>query len=193
VDVVPTAVRRTSVFRIATAPTRPQRSPNPSNASLPSWNLGTAWCYTGMNYIGAAGLWKGFVPQVRTPGTPSEIRAWGRTALSAWADVVLDRPGRVVFNQTWSPGWRASVGRLHEVARQPVVDLPAGRRRVEISYHPKTLWPALGLTLAGLAACAIVWRLRTRAALARLGRIHLFSPIAIATTAIGLVYLVALR
>jgi hypothetical protein len=134
-------------------------------ASFPRLNVGSRGCYEAMAFEVPKGLWTGDVPQVRIEARPGatrpggEVRAWGRTTSTAWAEVALDGPARIVFNQGFAPGWTASVG---VAAADPygrlVVDAPAGTRRILLRYRPPTLAWALGLSLAGAAATLVVGR-----------------------------------
>lgn len=141
-------------------------------ASLPRLGVGSARCYEAMTFEVARGLWNGDVPQARVEGGAGEVRTWGRTTSRAWAEVALTAPARVVFNQNWAPGWRASVGTARADARGRLVvdDVPMGTHRVALVYRPPTLVPALCLTGLGLLATLLVMRFATRTRLAAFGR-----------------------
>jgi hypothetical protein len=72
-----------------------------------------------------------------------------RTPTRVEAMVECDGPCMLVVAQPWAPGWRAMVGDeradivLADVAGMGV-RVPAGRHRVELSYHPWSWWPPSG-------------------------------------------------
>lgn len=139
-------------------------------ASFPALGVGNRGCYTGMEYRAARGLWEGDVPQVRIEGAPGEVRDEGRTANTMWAEVTLEGEGRVVFNQTWAPGWQASRGRLEEDAAGRIsVVVPAGQHRLELEYAPRRLATGSILSVIGLALSVLVLLLGRRERFERLG------------------------
>jgi hypothetical protein len=127
---------------------------HPAPSQFPSANVGTGYCYTGMAYRPAPGLWAGPVAQARV--SDGAVESWGNTSQSFWAVVALPVPGRVIFNQTYSPGWHADTGELTLSRGRVAVDLPPGRHRVEIVYRP-VLYPwAVGLSGLGVLFAALV-------------------------------------
>jgi hypothetical protein len=48
----------------------------------------------------------------------------------------LERPGRLLVNQNWHPGWRSSVGTVLSDDGLLAVDLPAGQHEVELTFKP---------------------------------------------------------
>jgi len=137
---------------------RPQGTPDRlPDISLPAQNRATGRCYTGLLYQPARGLWAGPAPQARV-SFPGRLHDSGQTTRRIWADVELFRPGWVVFNQTWAPGWVGSPGALLLDSGRLALELPAGRQRVELEYRPRSLPWAVVATLAGLgAALALAW------------------------------------
>lgn len=89
-------------------------------------------------------------------------------------DADLQRPGVVVLSDTWHPSWRAEIdgepvhlGRVDEVLRG--IALPAGQHRVVMTYSPRSLPPALAVSI--LTAAGLVWLgLRGRLSGGRLGQ-----------------------
>lgn len=134
-------------------------------ASFPRLNVGSRRCYEAMTFKVPKGLWTGDKAQARIEARPGaarprgEVRDWGRTTSTAWAEVMLEGPARVVFNQGFAPGWTSSVG---VAQRDPkgrlVVDAPTGKHHIRLVYRPPTLWWALGLSAAGLIAAVGVAR-----------------------------------
>ncbi len=80
-------------------------------------------------------------------------------------DVAVDGPAFVVVSETFAPGWQATVdGQPAPLLRTDHalmgVPLPAGARRVEISYRPASFTLGAVLSVLGLLACAWLswWR-----------------------------------
>jgi uncharacterized membrane protein len=71
------------------------------------------------------------------------------------------------------------------------MDLQAGRHRVAIAYHPRTLAPALGMTLAGIGLSIVLCR-RSRTEVRRAATPRILSPAVLAATGVVLAYLVVL-
>lgn len=133
----------------------------PPRAQSPAEHVGNGWCYTGMGYEPALELWPGDVPQVRAEPF-GEVVAEGRSTRSAFADVVLPIGGRVVFNQTFAPGWRSSVGTLVLDRERVAVELPPGAHHVVLRYAPDSLpWAVFG-SLVGLGGVAVLLFARDR-------------------------------
>ncbi len=84
-------------------------------ASLPARNLGTDGCYNGnMNWRVARGLWYGPGPQARIVAGSGEVLDGGRTANTAFVEVQMHGPGRVLVNQNYHPDWTSSIGAIVE-------------------------------------------------------------------------------
>jgi hypothetical protein len=69
------------------------------------------------------------------------LELWKRTPTEVEATVACDGPCLMVVAQPWAPGWRAEVdGETTALVRTNIAGLgavvPAGRHRVEFSYHP---------------------------------------------------------
>lgn len=126
-------------------------------ASLPRRNLGTPGCYVGnLNWPISHALWVGKRPQARVPGGAGRVLGTGRTVNRAWAEVDMSRPGRVVFDQNYDRDWHTDVGHVVEDKRRLAVDVPAGRRRITVSYHPPMLRPSLWMTALGALLCLLI-------------------------------------
>lgn len=133
---------------------------NPVPAWFPQLNLGSGYCYSGMRYHGALGLWQGPLPQVRTGPGVGRLLDEGHTTSTVWAVVEVPQPSLLTFNRTWAPDWVSNYGRVERdsLERMTVV-VPPGHHRVVLEYRPPTLAPALLATLLGLLLCVIVVRL----------------------------------
>jgi hypothetical protein len=65
----------------------------------------------------------------------------------------LERAGRVVVNQNWHPGWRASVGRVVPEDGLLAVELPEGEHVLTLAFRP---WSATaGLLVTNVALLAL--------------------------------------
>lgn len=118
-------------------------------ASFPQRDRGTAQCYEGLLWPVPAGLWNGDVAQARVSGE-GRVTGWGHTTNTMWADVDLPAPARVVFNQTFAPGWRSSAGDVVGDEGRTAVDAAAGKYRLEVTYRPAEMTASLLAMLAGL-------------------------------------------
>jgi hypothetical protein len=167
--------------------TRPYspRGHYPPPAHFPEANLGEGACYTGMEFPPAPGLWSGASPQARIEGEGS-LLDWGSSTRRIWAEVELRRPGSVVFNQSYGPGWQVNTGRLASLLGLISVDLPRGRHRVELEFAPVSLPWAFGATLLGLSlmvALALAGpRIVSRSSSSRLATLTVLSAIVLAMT-----------
>lgn len=133
-------------------------------ASYPQRNVGIAACYDAIEWDVAPGLWHGDRPQVRlAPARAGEVRAFGRTSNTVWAEVDLQNAARVVFNQNHARGWSASTGAVVEDRGRLAVDVPEGEHRIVARYRPPRMGLALGATLLGLLlSVAVVLARRPR-------------------------------
>ncbi len=131
---------------------------HPVSAWFPQLNLGSGYCYSGMRYHGALGLWEGERPQARV-SPEGELLDEGSTSATVWAVVEAPRSGEVTFNRTWAPGWESDLGPVaRDSEERMVVPVPAGRRRVVLRYRPAGLDVALALTGLGvLLLIALAW------------------------------------
>ncbi len=132
--------------------------------TYPLRNVGTRACYDPVPWTISPSLWQGDVPQARlAPANAGEVRAWGRTNHTLYAEVHLEAPARVVFNQNFDPDWVTSIGAPVEDAHRLAVDLPAGDHRVDARFAPPDLpWSVLTSLLGGLLALALAWLGRPR-------------------------------
>jgi hypothetical protein len=101
------------------------------------------------------------------PAGTAGVASW--TAGDVRLEVDAARPGLLVLAVTAYPGWQATVdGRPAEIVRADhafqAVAVPAGRHQVRFQYRPASFSRGLLLTLAGLAACALLWFVPARRA-----------------------------
>jgi hypothetical protein len=66
-------------------------------------------------------------------------------------DVALKAPSRLLINQNWHPGWRASVGTVVSEDGLLAVDLPAGDHTVTVAFRPMSAFAGGIVTLLSLA------------------------------------------
>ena len=136
---------------------------HPTPAYFPRLNIGTGYCYSGMHYHGARGLWPGWREQVRVEPGDGVVYEEHISANTVSALVEVPRAGRAVFNRTWAPDWTATQGGVERTALDLMaVPLPPGMHRVELRYEPRTLpWGFAG-TLLGVLLAAWILRRRLR-------------------------------
>ena len=134
---------------------------DPPPASLPRANVGTAYCYSGMHYHGAVGLWRGWREQARVVPAGT-LLSEASTTNTVSAVVSLPRAARVVFNRTWAPNWTTSVGTLVRDRERIAVDAPPGVHTITLRYEPPTVPWALGSTAFGLLLLLLLLRRRRR-------------------------------
>lgn len=88
-------------------------------------------------------------------GTVTRV-SWTPNRLELAAE--LAKPGRVLVNQNWHPGWKTSVGEVENVSGLLAVALPPGHHTVALRFLPRS---ALGGALVTLAALGVlVWLVR---------------------------------
>jgi hypothetical protein len=84
-------------------------------------------------------------------GAGSVSRAdWSPNAIEL--DVSLTRPGTLLINQNFHPGWRSDAGLVRSHEGLLAVDLPAGSRRVALRFRPRSALAGAVTTLAALLA-----------------------------------------
>jgi hypothetical protein len=111
-----------------------------------------------MNWRVSKALWVGDEPQVRIrdgQGTIHEIR---RTSSRWWIDVELTTPGRLWINQNFADGWGADAGTVLRDYDLLAVDLPPGRRLLQLRYAPSELVPCAVISALGFALMGLLWR-----------------------------------
>jgi len=125
-------------------------------ASYPHLNTGSDACDDPMKPAVSKALWFSDQPQARIVRSPGTVLGWGRTPNRIWAEVALEQPARVVFNQNYDPGWVSPDGPVLAEQGLLALDVPTGRHHLEIRYRPASLPWALGLSLVGLSAAGLM-------------------------------------
>jgi hypothetical protein len=141
-------------------------------AHYPAQNRGTLSCFDDYNIAQSPAL-RGDLPveEYVEGGSGKVVREkWTPNAIDLRAELL--RPGRVIVNQNWHPGWRASVGQVVDDKGRLAVDLPAGTHALHLGFLPRSAIGGLLTTAFALVAAALVWR-RPRSA-----RAHAFLAIA---------------
>jgi len=112
-------------------------------------------------------------PAREKPSSPSfagAARIVSRRTDRLEIDVEANAPGHLVVREAFAAGWRAFVdGKEARALRADVlfraVEVPAGRRRVELRYRPAAAVAGLFLSLAGALAATLLWARPARAGL----------------------------
>jgi len=69
--------------------------------------------------------------------------------------VELTKPTRVLVNQNWHPGWRASAGTVVNHEELLGVELPAGHQRLSLAFQPRSGIGGLACSMAALLGLGI--------------------------------------
>jgi hypothetical protein len=134
-------------------------------ANYPSENVGTRECYDPVPWDISPMLWLGDeLPARIFPPDAGEVIDAGRTSLTMWAEVELDRPARVVFNQNYFPDFDFDEGVAVEDHGRLAIDLAsAGTHRVSARYRPHDLPYVVTISVLGsLLALWVATRSRFR-------------------------------
>jgi len=101
--------------------------------------------------------------------SPARVRLVARTPMQFALEVEAAGPAAsfIAVNQTWDPGWRASVdGILAPVVRTDIslsgVLVPPGQHRVEFEYFDDALAAGLAVSVAAALACLVLLLLARR-------------------------------
>jgi hypothetical protein len=129
------------------------------SAFYPGIGRGTLSCFDDYDIPQSAAL-RGDLPneeqlQDATAGTVKRV-SWSPNRIELHAE--LARPARIVVNQNWHPGWRASVGTVVDDEGRMAVDVPAGSQDVTLRFLPRSAVGGGCATLLALAVCALLWR-----------------------------------
>jgi hypothetical protein len=133
-------------------------------ANYPSENVGTERCYDPVPWNVSPALRLGRVPQATVEAGSGTVVDWGRTSLTVWADVRLDRAALVTFNQNMAPGWVSDQGTVVDDRGLLALRTPGPfRGRLTVRFHPSDLPYSVGISLLGALACLLVARGARRA------------------------------
>lgn len=128
----------------------------------PQRNQGTPGCHEAIDLRHAAGLWLGDSPQVRVERGRGAVLTSSRTPNTISAEVMLQTPARLIFNQNTSRGWTANAGAVQADRGRLALDLPPGRHQIVARYAPDELRDTTLLFLGGIAASVLVALFATR-------------------------------
>jgi hypothetical protein len=118
----------------------------------PRQNRGRLECWGEWNFTAGAPQWQGDVPQARSSDPNVVVEVANRTQNTFTIDVDAKAPGRVLVNVPYDAGWRTNWGEVENENKLLVVDVPAGRGRIELKYWPAGLTLGFVLSALGLAA-----------------------------------------
>jgi hypothetical protein len=103
---------------------------------------------------------RGDLPQeeyLADPTAGSVSRAfWSPNRIDLRAE--LTRPARVLVNQNWHPGWRASVGRAVSEGGIIGVDLPPGHHELVLRFVPRSAVGGAVTSLVALCGLVVLFR-----------------------------------
>ncbi|WP_394846566.1 hypothetical protein LZC95_03770 [Pendulispora brunnea] len=86
----------------------------------------------------------------RTRWTPGAI----------WLHTEMRKPGRVLVNQNWHPGWRTNVGTVQSAQGLLAIDVPAGNSDIVLRFLPRSAIGGAAISLTALGI--LIWLLRRR-------------------------------
>jgi hypothetical protein len=129
----------------------------------PRQNVGRLACWDEWGFGQGAPLWYGDVPQARASGGAT-LASVARTQNTFTIDVDAPAPARVTINSTYDRTWQTDVGKLVEVDKQLVLEVPQGHHVVHVRYLPRTFRLGVALTLSSLLGVVgfFVWDARRR-------------------------------
>jgi hypothetical protein len=130
-------------------------------AYYPSLQRGTLSCFDDYQIPQSPEL-RGDLPHEefladQTAGTVTRT-SWSPNSIGLHVDVSKD--ARVIVNQNWHPGWRASAGEVVNDKGRLAVDLPAGARDVVVRFRPRSGVGGTVTSLLAIAACVALWRMK---------------------------------
>lgn len=144
-------------------------------ASYPHQHVGTTECYDPIPWPRPSALWaeSPHAPPSPTsfarvvPPEAGRVRAADRTSRTITAEIELEQPARLVFDQIHVPGFRSDVGRIVDHEGLLAVEIErVGSQRVRLRYEPADLPWVVGVSALGLILTFAVgfapWRRRAR-------------------------------
>jgi hypothetical protein len=127
-------------------------------AFYPAMSRGTLSCFDDYNIAQSAAL-RGDLPNEEyvEDGSGKVTRdKWTPNAIDLTAE--LARPGRVIVNQNWHPGWKASVGEVVDDKGRLAVNLPAGTHSLHLSFLPRSAVGGILTSVFALVCAVLIWR-----------------------------------
>ena len=116
-------------------PGEPGQPKYPPQPQLPAANVGTAYCYTGMQYRPARGLWLGPSASGPSAWAGAEVFSWGHSSQSIWANVRHPTAAGYLQRDVRA-GLASEPGRFTVDGAVLRWTCAAGTERVEVSYFP---------------------------------------------------------
>lgn len=90
-----------------------------------------------------------------------ERKAWSPNRITL--AVTLEKDAKLLVNQNWHPGWRASVGEVSSERGLLAVALPKGTHELVLTFRPRAaVAGGMGSLAALVAAIAILWLARQK-------------------------------
>ncbi len=120
-------------------------------ANYPSENVGTRECYDPVPWDISPMLWLGDeLPARLAPDAAGHVIDAGRTSLTMWAEVDLDEPGRVIFDQNYFPDFVSDDGEVVDDHGRLAIDVATpGAHRVLARYRPHDLPYVVSVSVVG--------------------------------------------
>jgi hypothetical protein len=145
-------------------------------AYYPAMNRGTLSCFDDYDVPMSPDL-RGDLAEEEYLQDPSlgtvRERSWSPDKIEL--DVDVRQKARVLVNQNWHPGWRASGGRVVSANGLLAVDVAEGATEVTLHFLPRSAVGGLLALATGLVVSAILWRAARRAEWISSGREWLLS------------------
>lgn len=89
----------------------------------------------------------------------AERRSWSPNEIVV--HVSMARPGRLLVNQNWHPGWRSSIGEVVSDDGLLAVELPTGEHDVKLSFRPRSALAGGVVSAVALASLIVLgWSAR---------------------------------
>ncbi len=128
----------------------------------PSQNRAWTGCRAEWAFRAKAAIWTGDVPQARAASDAVVVESSSRTHSTFDFVAVASRPGRVLLDSAYDPGWRTSAGSTANQDELLAIDVPEGRSVVHVRYVPRNIGLGLALTLVTALGLALYFVLSRR-------------------------------
>jgi hypothetical protein len=110
-----------------------------------------------------SGLWTGDVAPARPLDSAILVKSASRTHNTFVAEVVVRRPGTLLLNSAFDPGWQTNEGKVVEHSDLLAVTLDAkGPKQVRLRYWPQRLTAGIVLSIVSLCGSILYITVRTR-------------------------------